>query len=219
MKSSKLSPKLTPTFSLMSDKFSQALLVASSLHASQARKGGEVPYIAHLLAVCALVLEAGGEEDLAIAALLHDAVEDQGGESTLLIIRQRFGDRVADVVNGCTDTDETPKPPWKQRKQDYLDHLRSAPDDVRLVSAADKVHNARSILFDYRTLEGVNGEKGKGHEVWQRFHADARAQLWYYRELVAALQVGESQGPTKVRPLFDELHRLVSEMEKLRPLS
>ena len=153
------SPKLSPLFTPMSDRFNRALSLASSLHASQARKGGEVPYIAHLLAVCALVLEAGGDEDLAIAALLHDAVEDQGGESTLLIIRQRFGDRVADVVNGCTDTDETPKPPWKQRKQDYLDHLRGAPDDVRLVSAADKVHNARSILFDYRTLEGLNGEK------------------------------------------------------------
>lgn len=209
-----LSPKLSP----MTDRFNRALSLASSLHASQARKGGEVPYIAHLLAVCALVLEAGGDEDLAIAALLHDAVEDQGGPSTLAMIRQLFGDQVAEVVHGCTDTDENPKPPWKQRKQDYLDHLRGALYGVRLVSAADKVHNARSILFDYRTLEGLNGEKGKGHEVWARFHADAHDQLWYYRALVDALEAGEGKGPTKVRPLIDELRRLVEEMEKLRPL-
>ena len=208
-----------PLKSAMTDRFNRALLLASSLHASQARKGGEVPYIAHLLAVCALVLEAGGDEDLAIAALLHDAVEDQGGADTLVMIRQLFGERVADVVNGCTDTDKDPKPPWKQRKQDYLDHLRSAPDDVRLVSAADKVHNARSILFDYRLLEGLDGKKGKGHQLWERFHADARDQLWYYQGLVEALQAGECKRQTMVSPLIEELDRLVKEMEKLRPLS
>lgn len=208
----------SPLRSPLTDRFNRALVLASSLHATQPRKGGEVPYIAHLLAVCALVLEAGGDEDVAIAALLHDAVEDQGGPPTLAMIRQLFGDRVADTVNGCTDTDQTPKPPWKQRKQDYLSHLRTAPDDVRLVSAADKVHNARSIIFDYRTLEGIDGEKGNGHEIWQRFHASAHEQMWYYKELVAALRAGESPRPTKVRPLIDELDRLVGAMEKLRRL-
>ncbi len=202
--------------SQLTGKFNDALLYAATLHATQTRKGGAVPYMAHLMAVCAVALEAGGNEDLAIAALLHDAVEDQGGAPILKEIRQRFGEKVAAVVHGCTDTDQEPKPPWLQRKQDYLHHLRSADDDVRLVSAADKVCNARSILFDYHTLEGAGGEYGRGHEIWERFHANSEHQLWYYRGLVQALHAGESGRPTKVAPLIDELQRLVVELEKLR---
>jgi (p)ppGpp synthase/HD superfamily hydrolase len=124
-------------------RFELALQFASGLHHSQCRKGTPIPYISHLMAVSALVLEAGGDEDLAIAALLHDAVEDQGGAPTLQIIRRMFGDRVANVVMECSDTDREPKPPWRERKERYLTHLLSASADALLVSMADKLHNAR----------------------------------------------------------------------------
>ena len=126
-------------------RFELALQFASGLHHSQCRKGTPVPYISHLMAVSALVLEAGGDEDLAIAALLHDAVEDQGGPPTLQTIRRMFGDRVADVVMECSDTDREPKPLWRERKEQYLAHLLSASTDALLVSIADKLHNARSV--------------------------------------------------------------------------
>src|SRR5205814_1417068 len=118
-------------------------------HAGQARKNTSVPYVAHLMSVAGLVLEGGGDEDLAIAALLHDVVEDCGGKPMLKEVRRRFGKRVAEVVDGCTDAYTIPKPPWKKRKQDYLKRLRRASGDVRLVSAADKLHNSRTILVDY----------------------------------------------------------------------
>src|SRR5271163_4142084 len=127
-------------------RFERALLFATRKHAAQTRKGGSVPYISHLLGVAGLVLEAGGDEDLAIAALLHDVVEDCGGAPMLKEVRRRFGRRVAHVVEGCTDTDQDPKPPWRERKENYIQHLRTADADVRLVSAADKVHNLRHIL-------------------------------------------------------------------------
>ncbi|HHJ14715.1 MAG TPA: HD domain-containing protein [Gammaproteobacteria bacterium] len=121
--------------------------------ATQARKGTRIPYLSHLLAVSALVLESGGDEDQAIAALRHDAVEDQGGRPALEEIRRRYGDRVAAIVEGCSDTDVIPKPPWKERKQAYVDHLAEAQPDVLLVSLADKVHNLRSIVLDHRFVD------------------------------------------------------------------
>jgi (p)ppGpp synthase/HD superfamily hydrolase len=157
-------------------RFEQALIFANRQHAGQKKKGTGAPYISHLLSVASLVLEAGGDEDLAIAALLHDVVEDCGGAPMLKQVRRLFGRRVAHVVEGCTDTDEQPKPPWRERKQEYLKHLRRADLDIRLVSAADKLHNARSIVADYR----VSGES-----IWERFAGKRAGTLWYYRALAA----------------------------------
>lgn len=184
-------PKLGP-------RFERALLFAARQHSGQTRKGTTTPYIAHLLSVAGLVLEAGGDEDLAIAALLHDVVEDCGGAPMLQQIRRRFGKRVAHVVDGCTDTDLDPKPPWQQRKEDYLQHLRTADADVRLVSAADKLHNARSVLADYREI---------GEPVWERFHGKRDGTLWYYRALLDEFRRG------KVNPLIHQLERVINELE------
>ena len=183
-----------------STRFEEALIFATRLHAGQVRKGTNTPYIAHLLAVTSLVLEYGGDEDEAIAALLHDAVEDQGGQATLDEIRRRFGDRVAEIVVGCTDAWTTPKPPWRERKEAYLAHLPQASASVRLVSAADKLHNARSILDDYRAL---------GESLWSRFNGGKEGTLWYYRSLV---EIFRAAGPF---PLAEELDRVVSEIERL----
>ncbi len=185
---------------MLTDRFSQALSLAQQLHATQFRKGTDIPYIGHLLAVCSLVIENGGNEDEAIAALLHDAVEDQGGPPTLAKIRSQFGDNVAEIVAGCSDTDQTPKPPWRKRKEDYIAHVQHASKSIQLVSLADKIHNARSILADYR----VQGEK-----VWTRFHGGKSGTLWYYRALVEAFR---SHG---YPPLVAELDRVVSELERL----
>lgn len=165
---------------MLTTRFEEALIFAFRLHANQVRKTNGVPYIAHLLSVAALVLEAGGDEDEAIAALLHDAVEDQGGYQTLSKIKERFGTRVAEIVDGCTDAYVTPKPPWKERKVTYLEHLRqSATKSVRLVSLADKLHNARSL---YQDLEL------EGEDVWESFSGDKEGTLWYYRTLVEIFQ-------------------------------
>jgi (p)ppGpp synthase/HD superfamily hydrolase len=179
-------------------RFERALVFATQKHAGQHRKGTTVPYVAHLLSVAALVLEAGGDEDLAIAALLHDVVEDCGGAPMLREIRRRFGKRVADVVDGCTDTDLDPKPPWRKRKEDYIAHLRTADADTRLVSAADKLHNVRSIVAAYREI---------GDRVWERFHGKRDGTLWYYRTLLGEFQ------RKKTIPLIRELERAVVELE------
>jgi (p)ppGpp synthase/HD superfamily hydrolase len=178
--------------------FEQALIFATRKHAGQIRTGTGTPYISHLLSVAALVLEAGGGEDLAIAALLHDVVEDCGGPPMLKEVRRRFGKRVADVVDGCTDPGITTHPSWRERKEQYIRHLRTADADTRLVSAADKLHNARSILADYRRI---------GEPIWQRFHGKRAGTLWYYRALL-----GEFQRKHRNR-LVDELERVVSELE------
>ena len=186
-------------------RFEEALMYATGVHAGQSRKGTSVSYVAHVLAVCSLVLEDGGGEDEAIAALLHDAVEDGGGRPRLEEIRRRFGDRVAEIVWACSDSDETPKPPWKERKARYIAHVRAAGPDARRVSCADKLHNARSILRDYR----VDGER-----IWERFSAPPEEQLWYYRSLVEAFRQPDRTA------LFAELERVVSELEAARrPLS
>jgi len=155
-------------------RFRRAILFAAEKHAGQARKASTIPYIAHLMGVTSLVLEAGGDEDLAIAALLHDVVEDCGGAPMLKEIRRRFGARVAHVVDGCTDAFTLPKPPWRERKESYLRHLKHADADTRLVSAADKLNNVRSILSDYRQI---------GEFVWERFNGGREGTLWYYRTL------------------------------------
>jgi (p)ppGpp synthase/HD superfamily hydrolase len=156
-------------------RFLNAFLFAAEKHAGQARKASTIPYISHLMGVASLVLEAGGDEDLAIAALLHDVVEDCGGAPMLKEVRRRFGKRVANVVDGCTDTDIDPKPPWRARKENYLRHLREADRDTRLVSAADKLHNVRSILADYWD---------DGESIWARFNGGREGTLWYYRVLL-----------------------------------
>ncbi len=181
-------------------RFDRALTFASQKHAGQTRKKTQAPYISHLLIVAGLVLEAGGDEDLAIAALLHDVVEDCGGAPMLKEVRRRFGKRVAHVVEGCTDTDQTPKPPWRARKEDYIKHLRHANAEVRLVSAADKLHNARSILTDYRQI---------GEEVWDRFAGKREGTLWYYRALAREF------ARTRPNRIVNELIRVVRELSAL----
>lgn len=185
---------------VLGNRFEAALIYALHLHAQQKRKGTTVPYISHLLAVAAIVLEDGGSEDEAIAALLHDAIEDQGGEPTRQEIRRSFGDKVVEIVNGCTDTDETPKPPWLERKKRYLEHLRGASPEVLRVSAADKLHNARAVLSELRR---------HGKSVWGRFKGGREGTLWYYRRCV---QVFHESGPSF---LVEELDRVVSELEGL----
>jgi (p)ppGpp synthase/HD superfamily hydrolase len=184
----------------LSTRFQDALLYAAQVHAKQLRKGTPIPYVSHILIVAGIVLENGGDEDEAIAALLHDAVEDQGGEERLADIRARFGDHVADIVRGCSDSTTRPKPPWEGRKRRYLAHLPSASASERLVSAADKLANARAILADYREA---------GDAVWTRFNANRDQILWYYRELVKAFR--QAGGP----PLVEELDRVVQALEGL----
>jgi len=156
-------------------RFMRAFQFAAEKHAGQTRKASTIPYLAHLMGVASLVLEAGGDEDLAIAAFLHDVVEDCGGAPMLKEVRRRFGARVAEVVDGCTDADTYPKPPWRERKEKYLRHLKKADADTRLVSAADKLNNVRSILADYREV---------GEYVWSRFNGGRDGTLWYYRALL-----------------------------------
>lgn len=184
----------------LSQKFDQALHYAVVIHAGQVRKGTEIPYLAHLLGVVSIALEHGGNEDEAIGALLHDAGEDAGGAGRIEDIRHRFGDAVADIVRGCTDAITTPKPPWRKRKEDYIAHVPAASPSVQLVSASDKLHNARAILRDYRRLE---------ESLWSRFNGGKEGTLWYYRSLVTAFgQAGRNE-------LVEELDRVVTELEQL----
>lgn len=193
----------------LTPRFDAALTYASALHRPQARKGTDIPYVSHLLAVASLVLEHGGNETEAIAALLHDAIED-GGEfvpggtqQVRAEIRERFGEEVLAIVEDCTDADTHPKPPYRKRKEDYIAHLLVAPPAARLVACADKLHNARCILADYR----VHGER-----LWQRFNPDSGGrdgQLWYYGELVKAFA---DRGPES---LASELTRTVTELKRM----
>ena len=183
-----------------SQHFEEALIYAAHLHSEQLRKGTSILYIAHLLGVCSIALEYGANEAEAIAALLHDAVEDQGGQAVLDEIRMRFGDRVAEIVAGCTDAMVTPKPPWRERKEAYIVHLAQTPLSVRLISASDKLYNARAILKDYRALR---------ERLWERFTGGRDGTLWYYRAITDAYR---RFGPD---PLVDELDRVVMELERL----
>ncbi|PKN57279.1 MAG: phosphohydrolase [Deltaproteobacteria bacterium HGW-Deltaproteobacteria-14] len=186
----------------LSERFDRALEFTSRLHRRQLRKGTTVPYVSHLLAVAGIALEHGADEDTAIAALLHDAVEDQGGAKTLEHIRQRFGDRVAGIVAACSDTDRTPKPPWRVRKEAYLEHLAVERDHaVLLVSASDKLHNARTILVDALSL---------GDATWRRFAGGKEGSLWYYRSVVRTLRANAAA--QRFPHLVDELDRVVSHL-------
>jgi GTP pyrophosphokinase len=185
---------------VLTRRFEEAFLYAHQLHSAQVRKGSGIPYISHLMAVAALTLEYGGGEDETIAALLHDAVEDQGGAATRQEILNRFGPKVAMIVDGCTDTDRTPKPAWKPRKEAYIAHVREAPYEVRLVSACDKLHNARTLVMDYRS---------QGEALWSHFQGGREGTLWYYRSLVDALRSEE------IKALVEELDKVVTELESL----
>jgi (p)ppGpp synthase/HD superfamily hydrolase len=187
---------------MLSARFEDAVSYAAQAHADQVRKGSGVPYIAHLLGVAALVLEDRGGEDEAIAALLHDAVEDQGGPATLDEIRNNFGGDVARIVAECSDTDEEPKPPWLERKQNYIDHLATVGDDTLLVSVADKLDNARSMLRDYHE---------HGPKLWDRFNRkNPQDHLWYYGGLLQAYRARRLNSW-----MVDELARVVDELKRL----
>ena len=184
----------------LSPKFEEALVYATRVHGGQLRKKTKIPYIGHLLGVTAIAMEYGASETEAIAALLHDAVEDCGGPERQREIEAKFGKEVGEIVAGCTDTDETPKPPWRERKEKYIAHLQTASASTRLVSASDKLHNAQAIVHNLRE---------DGAEVWARFKGGKEGTLWYYRSLVTAFREhGESA-------LIDELDRVVTEMARL----
>ncbi|MCM2255153.1 MAG: HD domain-containing protein [Vicinamibacteria bacterium] len=189
---------------MLTSHFVNAVSYAFELHARQNRKQTEIPYISHLMSVSALVLEDGGSEDEAIAALLHDAVEDQGGTRILEEIRRRFGQQVALIVEACSDSvtdDPAKKAPWDERKRAYLDHVEHKSSGALRVTAADKLHNARAVLADYRVV---------GEALWARFSGGRDGTLWYYRALADRLgaRCPESR-------LAAELNRTVSELERL----
>jgi GTP pyrophosphokinase len=179
-------------------RFLRAFDFAAEKHAGQTRKASTIPYIAHLMGVASLALEFGGDEDIAIAALLHDVVEDCGGAPMLKEVQRRFGSRVAKIVDGCTDSDTYPKPPWRERKENYLRHLHSADAETRLVSAADKLNNVRSILSDYREV---------GESIWARFNGGREGTLWYYRALLEEFLRG------KPNRLIRELELAIRELQ------
>jgi (p)ppGpp synthase/HD superfamily hydrolase len=198
-------PTQTPEPTLPTSRFEVALVYAALAHARTCRKGTTIPYISHPLAVASSVLDHGGDEDEAISALLHDTVEDAGGQDRLDDIRAQFGARVADIVDSCSDAygdvgAGVEKPPWKERKEQHLQRLGSAPPSVLLVTAADKLHNARAVLGDYKTM---------GEQLWSRFNASRDDSLWYYRSVADILS---ERFPS---PLVDELERTVTELETL----
>jgi (p)ppGpp synthase/HD superfamily hydrolase len=180
-------------------RLQRAFQYAAEKHAGQTRKQTAVPYLSHLMAVASLVLEAGGDEEMAIAALLHDVVEDCGGMPRLREVRKQFGPRVAKIVEGCTDAYVVPKPEWLERKKNYLREVKHADAETRLVSAADKLHNVRTILADYRQ---------DGESVWKRFSGKKEGTLWYYRALSDEYQ---RRNPNRITP---ELEIAVGELER-----
>lgn len=184
---------------MLGARFDDAMTFASKLHRTQLRKGTAIPYVSHLLAVTALVIEHGGIEDQAIAALLHDAAEDCGGEPTLREIARRFGRVVAQIVSDCTDAWVEPKPPWRPRKEAYLASLPHKPASSLLVSLADKTHNARAILADFRVI---------GDEIWSRFNGEKDGTMWYYSSLSEIYRSHYSG------PLSDELERTVAALAR-----
>jgi (p)ppGpp synthase/HD superfamily hydrolase len=185
---------------ILSARFDRALAYASKAHGTQLRKGTEVPYLSHLMMVSAIALEYGATEDEAIAALLHDVIEDAGREHADPI-RDLFGVAVLDIVVGCSDTDQIPKPPAAERKRKYVEHLRQEPNrSVLFVSACDKLANARAILKDYRLI---------GERVWSRFSVGRDVTLKYYSDLVGIYAV---RLPS---PVTDELVRVVGELRAL----
>ena len=196
-------PTAPPDPPALTARFLSGMSLAMEIHGGQRRGGTEIPYLAHLLVVTGLVIEDGGDEDEAVAALLHDAVEDGGGRPTLRRIGGAFGPRVAELVEGCSDNlDGDPDDPWVERKRRYLAHLPAVADDgVLRVSLADKVHNARSIVRDYRE---------SGNALWERFtQKTARDQLWYYGGLLGFF------ARHRPGPLMEDLRRAVDELSWL----
>lgn len=187
------SPQLT-------ERFEQALVYAHRLHIHQTRKVGNIPYISHLLSVTALVLEAGGNENEAISALLHDSIEDQGGVKISEEIRQRFGESVVNIVEGCTESETVPKPPWKERKLRYLAQIETATPSVQLVSLADKLHNGRSLLSECHQL---------GDEIWKIFPVGKAETLWFYDSLLQIYQ------RTSYHQLVEEFRQVVKSLQLL----
>ena len=183
---------------VLRDRFADAFAYAVHLHALQARKGTAIPYVTHLMTVCSLVLEDGGDEDQAVAALLHDGPEDQGGQPVLDEIRWRFGDQVATLVDGLTDTLKSPKPKWRPRKKAYLARLEDEPISVLRISLADKLHNLRSVAIDHAAM---------GEALWDRFNAGRKQQAWYFGKL---LDVFERRLPDSRN--LPEFRRLVAEV-------
>lgn len=184
---------------MLTERFDDGLAYASRIHRDQVRKGTSTPYISHLLGTAAIVLENGADEDQAIAALLHDAVEDQGGAARLADIRARFGARVANIVDHCTDTDIEPKPPWRERKEAYIASLAHKPVASLEVSLADKTHNAGAIVADL----AVHGDA-----LWSRFTGGRDGSLWYYQSLVTAFRtrIGGA-GVERFAALVEEMTR------------
>ena len=195
---------------MLGARFDEALTLASTLHRDQTRKKTTVPYLAHLMAVAGIVLEANAYhefdniEDIAIAALLHDAVEDQGHKITLDEIRQRFGDTVCEIVHDCSDAiieeEHQKKAPWRERKDAYISKIRHKPQESILVSCADKLHNARTIMFDYDRI---------GDTVWDRFNSKKEDTLWYYESLYEAFAESWPENP-----LLPDLRVVIDRMRK-----
>jgi (p)ppGpp synthase/HD superfamily hydrolase len=188
----------------LSSRFTKAFELAFDIHREQTKKGTTVPYISHLLEVAGLVLSYGGTEDEAIAALLHDSVEDHPDDPSTKSIGERFGARVLSIVESCSDSNVIPKPPWRGRKESYIEHLRHADESVLMVAAADKLANARAVIKDYRAV---------GDQVWERFNAGKPDQLWYYRTVTDVLI--KAAGDGRVRALAEELKLAVQELERL----
>ncbi len=188
---------------ILTSRFERAIQEALRLHGGQLRKGTRIPYMSHLLAVASLVLETGGTEEEVIGALLHDAAEDQGGEEVLCFIQEEFGPGVAKIVEECSDTLEYPRPPHKERKRAYIEELPTKSSSARLVSLADKIHNARSILFDYRE---------HGEALWDRFNGKKEGTLAYYGNLVEAFRKNQDHLELvyEFERIVDEIHRLES---------
>lgn len=195
---------------MLTPQFIGALAYAAIKHATQKRKGSEVPYLAHLLGVASIALERGATEAEAIAALLHDVIEDQGGREVAEELRAMFGAEVCRIVDGCTDADVSPKPPWRARKEAYVHHVRTEADrSILLVSASDKLYNARSLCQDYRLV---------GEALWQKFSGGRDGSLWYYRAMVDAFRAALPRvgvPDPRLEPLVDELDRTVTELEGL----
>jgi len=185
----------------LSAKFEEALIYATRAHGDQMRKKTGIPFTAHILGVTAIAMEYSATETEAIGALLHDTVEDCGARNDCADIREKFGDDVARIVDGCTDTCETPKPPWLERKRAYIEHLKKSDSSTRLVSASDKLHNTRAILAELRR---------HGLEVFERFSGKKDGTLWYYRTLVTAFRQHGDHAD-----LIDELDRVVTEIEQV----
>ena len=199
-------PETFTDLPLLTDRFDRALHLASDHHRRQLRRGTEIPYVSHLLGVTALALEMGGSEDEAIAALLHDAVEDGGGEPMLEHIRGEFGADVARIVRANSDVISPPKPPWLERKRAYVASIGDKlPDELR-VSLADKLHNMRTIVRDYRT---------HGNVVWTRFRAGEEGVRWYYRAMYDALSERRADLGPAALPVLDELGWHVDELDRL----